>query len=94
MSKQVRVLRKDLPTLLAQVEQVPDPKDPRERRHKLTSLLLYGLLMFVFQVSSRRETNREMSLPPVNRQPPAAVSGNRNPAKRRHPFSAAARHRP
>jgi len=79
VSKQVRVLRKDLPTLLAQVEQVPDPKDPRERRHKLTSLLLYGLLMFV----SRRETNREMSLPPVNRQPPAAVSGNRNPAKRR-----------
>ena len=76
MSKQVRFLRKDLPTLLAQLEQIPDPRDPRERRHKLTSLLLYGLLMFVFPFSSRRESNREMSLPPVHRQPPAAVSGD------------------
>jgi hypothetical protein len=63
VSKQLRVLRKDLPTLLAQLEQIPDPRDPRKRRHKLTSLLLYGLLMFVFQFASRRETNREMSLP-------------------------------
>ena len=63
VSKQVRVLRKELPTLLAQLEQIPDPRDPRKRRHKLTALLLYGLLMFVFQFSSRRETHREMSLP-------------------------------
>ena len=32
-------------------------------RHKLTVLLLYGILMFVYQMSSRREANREMSLP-------------------------------
>ena len=63
VSKQVRVLRKELPTLLAQLEQIPDPRDPRKRRHKLTALLLYGLLMFVFQFASRRETHREMSLP-------------------------------
>ncbi len=63
VSKQVRVLRKELPTLLAQLEQIPDPRDPRKRRHKLTSLLLYGLLMFVFQFASRRETHREISRP-------------------------------
>jgi len=62
VSKQFRVLRKDLPPLLAQLEQIPDPRDPRKRRHKLTSLLLYGLLMFVFQFASRRETNRVMRL--------------------------------
>ena len=32
-------------------------------RHKLTVLLLYGILMFVYQMASRREANREMSLP-------------------------------
>ncbi|MER2518674.1 MAG: hypothetical protein ABTR92_20130, partial [Candidatus Accumulibacter phosphatis] len=61
VSKQIRLLRKELPALLGQLEQIPDPRDPRKRRHKLTALLLYGLLMFVFQFSSRRETNREIS---------------------------------
>jgi hypothetical protein len=63
VSKQMRVLRKELPTLLARREPIPDPRDPRKRRHKLTSLLLYGLLMFVFPFSSRRETHRELSRP-------------------------------
>ncbi|WP_273703025.1 transposase family protein, partial [Candidatus Accumulibacter vicinus] len=63
VSKQMRLLRKELPALLAQLEQIPDPRDPKKRRHKLTVLLLYGLLMFVFQFSSRRETNREISRP-------------------------------
>ena len=63
VSKQMRLLRKELPTLLGQLEQIPDPRDPRKRRHKLTALLLYGLLMFVFPFSSRRETNREISRP-------------------------------
>jgi hypothetical protein len=49
--------------LLARREPIPDPRDPRKRRHKLTSLLLYGLLMFVFPFSSRRETHRELSRP-------------------------------
>ena len=43
VSKQIRLLRKDLPALLGQLEQIPDPRDPRKRRHKLTVLLLYGL---------------------------------------------------
>jgi hypothetical protein len=63
VSKKTRLLRKELPALLEQLEQIPDPRDPRKRRHKLTALLLYGLLMFVFQFSSRRETNREISRP-------------------------------
>jgi len=63
VSKQMRLLRKELPALLTQLEQIPDPRDPKKRRHKLTVLLLYGLLMFVFQFSSRRETKREISRP-------------------------------
>ena len=63
VSKQMRLLRKELPAMLAQLAAIPDPRDPKKCRHKLTVLLLYGLLMFVFQFASRRETNREMTLP-------------------------------
>jgi hypothetical protein len=63
VSKQMRLLRKELPAMLAQLATIPDPRDPKKRRHKLTVLLLYGLLMFVFQFASRRQTNREMTCP-------------------------------
>jgi len=63
VSQQMRLLHKDLPALLARLGQIPDPRDAKKRRHKLTVLLLYGLLMFVFQFASRRESNREMTRP-------------------------------
>jgi hypothetical protein len=52
-----------LPRLLQRLEKIPDLRDPRRCQHKLTVLLLYGLLMFVFQFASRREVNREMTRP-------------------------------
>ena len=60
---QLAVLRRELPGLLEQLEKISDLRDPRKCRHKLTVLLLYGLLMFVFQFASRREVNREMTRP-------------------------------
>ena len=60
---QLRILRRELPRLLAQLGKIPDFRSPRKCRHKLTALLLYGLLMFVFQFTSRREVNREMTRP-------------------------------
>ena len=63
VSGQLRILRRELPRLLERLEQIPDPRNPRKCRHKLTVLLLYGLLMFVFQFASRREVNREMTRP-------------------------------
>ena len=57
------VLRRELPRLLERLAQISDRRNPRKRRHKLTVLLLYGLLMFVFQFASRREVNREMTRP-------------------------------
>ncbi len=59
----MRLLRKELPAMLEQLATIPDPRDAKKRRHKLTVLLLYGLLMFVFQFASRREANREMTRP-------------------------------
>jgi len=63
LSGQLRILRRELPRLLEHLERIPNPRNPRKCRHKLTVLLLYGLLMFVFQFASRREVNREMTRP-------------------------------
>ena len=60
---QLAVLRRELPCLLERLGKIPDLRDPHKCRHKLTVLLLYGLLMFVFQFASRREVNREMTRP-------------------------------
>jgi hypothetical protein len=93
VSKQMRLLRKELPALLAQLEQIPDPRDPKKARHKLTVLLLYGLLMFVFQFSSRRETKPRNIPSPVHGQPPPAVPGRSIPCPHADTlFSAVARH--
>ena len=60
---QLAVLRQQLPRLLQRLGKIPDPRDPHRTKHKLIVLMLYGLLMFVFQFASRREVNREMSRP-------------------------------
>ena len=59
---QLAVLRQQLPHLLRRLSKIPDPRDPKRTKHQMTVLLIYGLLMFVFQFASRREVNREMGL--------------------------------
>src|SRR5216683_331156 len=61
--EQLRVYRSVLPRLLKRLAKIPDPRNPLLIRHKLTVLLLYGILLFVFQMASRREANRQMTLP-------------------------------
>lgn len=61
--EQVRVLRAQLPILLARLSKIPDVRDPKKIRHKLTVLLIYGILTFVYQQASRREANRTMTRP-------------------------------
>lgn len=61
LTEQVRLLKAQLPLLLSRLSQIPDVRNPKKLKHKLTHLLLYGLLMFVYQYGSRREVNREMT---------------------------------
>jgi len=63
VEEQLRVCRCLLPKLLKRFSQISDPRNPKTIRHKSTVLLLYGILAFVFQMMSRREANREMTLP-------------------------------
>jgi hypothetical protein len=50
-----------LPSLLKKLDRIKDPRNPNQIKHKITVLLLYGMIMFVYQMGSRRETNRTMS---------------------------------
>jgi hypothetical protein len=60
---QLNILRSQLPLILSGLKKIPDHRNPNKIKHQITVLMLYGLLMFVFQFSSRREVNREMTRP-------------------------------
>ena len=49
--------------LLNRLSEIPDPRNPRKVRPKLTVLRIQGILCFAFQMSSGREANREMTRP-------------------------------
>ena len=60
---QLGVFRSLLPKLLKDLGKIPEVRQPKKIKHKLTVLLLYGLLGFVFGMASRREANRTLSRP-------------------------------
>jgi hypothetical protein len=62
-TEQIRVFRATLPVLLPRLSRIKDPRNPRKIQHKHTLLMLYGILIFVFQMASRRQANREMTRP-------------------------------
>lgn len=61
--EQARIFRDQLPTLLKRLENIKDVRDPKKVKHKLTVLLLYGILTFVFHRASRRDANRTLTRP-------------------------------
>ncbi len=63
VTEKVGILRDKLPVLLRRLAKIPDPRSPKKIKHKLTSLMVYGILGFVLQVASRREANRELTRP-------------------------------
>ena len=57
------IMRQMLPILLGRLGKIPDPRDPKKLKHQLTVLMIYGILVFVFQYSSRRAANGEITRP-------------------------------
>ena len=49
--------------MLGRLGKIPDPRNPHKLKHQLTVLMLYGLLVFVFQYGSRRAANGEVTRP-------------------------------
>jgi len=56
-------MRQMLPILLRRLGKIPDPRNPNKLKHRLTVLMIYGILVFVFQFSSRRQANGEITRP-------------------------------
>jgi hypothetical protein len=63
VAEKMGIFRAKMPVLLKRLSEIEDPRNPKKIKHKLSTLMLYGILMFVFQMSSCREANREMSRP-------------------------------
>jgi len=61
--EQVVVMRTLLPLLLSNLSEIEDPRQAKKVKHQLSALLLYGILMFVYQMGTRREATRKMTLP-------------------------------
>jgi len=57
----ILIMRQMLPVLLGRLRKIPDPRNPKKTKHQLTVLMLYGILVFVFQYGSRRAANREIT---------------------------------
>jgi hypothetical protein len=62
VEEQLQAYHSVLPTILKYLGKIRDPRNPKTMRHKATVLLLYGILLFVFQMTSRLEARR-MTLP-------------------------------
>jgi len=63
VEEKLKVFRALLPDLLKKLGRIKDPRNPKKVKHKLTVILLYGILIFVLQMNSRREAAREMGQP-------------------------------
>lgn len=62
-AEHMSIFRSKLPILLKRLAKIEDPRNPKKLKHKLSTLMIYGILTFVFQKVSCREANREMSRP-------------------------------
>ncbi|MDP2643881.1 MAG: transposase family protein [Desulfobacterales bacterium] len=62
-TEQFRLLRAKLPVLLKRLSKIDDPRNPKKTKYRLTLLMIYGILVFVFQMSSRRQATGKMTHP-------------------------------
>lgn len=61
LSSQIQAWRSVLPILIKRFSSIHDPRRAKSVKHQLAVVMLYGLLAFIFRLSSRREINRELS---------------------------------
>lgn len=60
-----QVFRQQLPGLLKKLSKIPDPRHPKKTKHTLTVLMIYGILVFVLQYTSRRQANDGITHPMI-----------------------------
>lgn len=60
---QIKVWRNLLPNLLKKLNKIPDLRSPNKLKHKVSTLMLMGILLFVMRLSSLREMDKTFSKP-------------------------------
>ena len=60
-TEHAEMIRINLFVLLGHIKHIKDPRDPQKVKHSLICLMLFGILHFVYQMTSRREANRKMT---------------------------------
>ena len=63
VTEETKVYKANLPILLRRLSNIDDPRNPKKIKHKLTVLMLYGILTFVYHMASRREANKKLTNP-------------------------------
>ena len=61
MDAALKVYQSTLPILLKRLSKINDPRQPKKVKHSITVLMIYGILMFIYQQPSLRNVNKEMS---------------------------------
>jgi hypothetical protein len=61
--EQAKFIRTQLPILLNRFSKIRDPRNPKKLKHKLTVLLVFGIMCFIYNTASRREANAVMTQP-------------------------------
>lgn len=59
----VMVYYRMLSDLLPKLSRIEDPRKPGKIKHKMNVLLVYGILMSMYQIGSRRKANKRISCP-------------------------------
>ncbi len=59
----MRIFKNKLPVLLRRLKFIKDPRNPKKIKYKMTVLMIYGMLMFILQMNSRRDVNKTMTQP-------------------------------
>lgn len=58
-----KVYRELLPVMLVRLSKIEDPRQQRKVKHKMTVLMVYGMLIFVLNFGSNRDVNEKMTMP-------------------------------
>jgi hypothetical protein len=61
--EKLKVIYQLLPGLLKKLSLIPDPRHPNKIKHQITVMMLYGIFMFMFSISSRRQANKGLTGP-------------------------------
>jgi hypothetical protein len=65
LEEYLMVLKSILPSILEAFSKIPDPRDPKKIKHKLTVVLFYSIVIFALGFDSRRDANRRGTSPTI-----------------------------